>query len=272
MRTCNCGQPIKAPRKYCSRQCRSKTYRQTARDRQRAQAIVDQRTTIIQVEPAEERFSLAQRIGAMGVHLVCYDLLHQGVDAFLGPEGASFDVVAQHHNTLLRIQVKTTGQPSTYAHSKECYRFGIRRGSGIHGTKRYRSACTDIFAFVALDIKAIAYVSASELTNADGSLKQLFDLRSSSVSGRSYRNGTIRTLDWHRTFDNFAKFEEAINPPATRAALFAPMTRRAYGTAVVTCGHSDRPHQAHGLCASCYVKNRRTKKAQQTQDTEPLWN
>lgn len=104
--------------------------------------------------------------GAAAVHLVCADLLLDGFKAFIAPEGFHYDVVLDLDGTLLRIQVKSTGsvrpRPSRPT-SLPVYQFSTDRKHRPErvGQKAKLSAYTDahidLFACVALDIKAVAY-------------------------------------------------------------------------------------------------------------------
>jgi BioD-like phosphotransacetylase family protein len=47
------------------------------------------------------------QIGKAGEHFVCYDLIINGVNAFLADQGLPYDVLADFGNNIKKIQVKT---------------------------------------------------------------------------------------------------------------------------------------------------------------------
>lgn len=165
------------------------------------------------------------QIGKAGEHLVCADLSIKGYHAFLADQGSPFDVVAEHDGALLRIQVRTTQRPVLLKRMKTpVYRFGLKRGVG--STCRYHGQC-DIFAFVALDTKAIAYLLKAELLTADGQVKTCVEFNPSGTHLRS-------------RFDKYGEF-----PPA--GDRFA---------AIVPICHPDRKHYCKGQCRECYTHAR----------------
>ncbi len=124
------------------------------------------------------------KIGKAGEYLTCADLILKGYVAFLSEQGLSYDVVLQIENKLYRIQVKTTETHKKVAQRKieiRNYSFSILKngsGAGVAGKKRlmrgekvvrwkkYKDNEVDIFAFVALDSKIIAYVPAKGIKNS----------------------------------------------------------------------------------------------------------
>ena len=147
------------------------------------------------------------QIGKAGEHLVCYDLILKGYNAFLSDQGLPFDIVVEKNGVLTKIQVKTTSKLVNTQKSQNIYRFGTRRGKG-QGT-RTRKAEVDFFAFVATDISEIAYLDISQMIARTGKIKQAIDFKSRRIEykGRSYSNGTIRTPEWGKYFEDFCNFE-----------------------------------------------------------------
>ena len=137
--------------------------------------------------------------GKAGEHLVCCDLIIQGFNAFLADQGLPFDVLVEKNGILKRIQVKTTTKLIDSSKSKRIYRFGTRRAKG--GISRVREAEVDYFAFVALDIKQIAYIPIKEMLVHSGKVKQTMDFKSRQIkyTTRSYSGG--------KYFEDFSKFE-----------------------------------------------------------------
>lgn len=99
-------------------------------------------------------------LGKAAEHLVVADLILQGYRAYLSDQGLPYDVVVDLHGTLLRIQVKATREqrpvPQRAAFTPG-YLFHVRR-AGKGGLRRYSQGEFDILAFVALDIRKIAYM------------------------------------------------------------------------------------------------------------------
>ena len=50
------------------------------------------------------------QLGKAGEHLVCFDLISQGHNAFLADQGLPYDVLVDLDGSIKRIQVKTSLQ------------------------------------------------------------------------------------------------------------------------------------------------------------------
>lgn len=101
-------------------------------------------------------------IGRAGQHLVLFDLLSKGYQAFDTGEGINFDVVFELNNKLVRLQVKTTQKMRIlHNHANPIYFYHIKR-SGKNGTKFYNKKDFDVFALVALDRKEVYYLFFDE--------------------------------------------------------------------------------------------------------------
>lgn len=101
------------------------------------------------------------QIGKAGEYLVCADLILKGLIAFPSEQGLPFDVVIEYKNKLLKVQVKTTRGAKHIAQRKTkipAYTFHIGTNGKMNRRKNYSSEQVDIFALVALDAKAIAYI------------------------------------------------------------------------------------------------------------------
>lgn len=154
--------------------------------------------------------------GKAAEHLVCFDLLRKGYEAFLAPQGSPFDVVAVTANArLVRVQVKSTRAPITTTKNKRPhYRFGLRvakKGSRIVSVE----GC-DVVAFVTLDTLSIGYVPIAELTSkAHGGMVQAVDFYPGAMPehdsrGRLYVNTGKRRALWGRHLDDYASFPFAL--------------------------------------------------------------
>lgn len=145
------------------------------------------------------------QIGKAGEHLVCYDLILQGYNAFLADQGLPFDVLIEKDGSLLKVQVKTTTKLISPGKSQNIYRFGTRRAKGQK--TRTRKAEVDFFAFVATDISKIAYIPILQMIARTGRIKQTIEFKSRRIkyNGRIYSNGTVRDPEWGKYFEDFNK-------------------------------------------------------------------
>ena len=145
------------------------------------------------------------QVGKAGEHLVCCDLILQGYSAFLADQGLPFDIIVEKNEKLKRIQVRSTMQLKNYGRTDKVYRFGTRRGVG--NITRARKAEVDYYAFVALDIKKVAYIPIKEMLGKNGNVKQTMDFKSRRIKykGRVYSNGTIRSPKWGKYFEDYSK-------------------------------------------------------------------
>jgi len=146
------------------------------------------------------------QIGKAGEHLVCYDLIRQGYNAFLSDQGLPFDIIAEQKGILKKIQVKTTQKLFSCGKIKNIYRFGLRRAKNKQG--RLKEVDCDYYAFVALDIKIIAYIPMKKMYGRNNKLKSTMDFKSRNIKyfGRTYPNGTVRNPDWGKCLQDFNKF------------------------------------------------------------------
>ncbi len=152
--------------------------------------------------------SLSQELqtGKAGEHLVCFDLITQGYNAFLSDQGLPFDVLVENNGVLKRIQVKSVSSLREYDKSGRVYRFSTRRGR--KGTRTVKLGEVDYYAFVALDIKCIAYIPISDMANRNDTVKQCIDFKSRRLTytGRVYSNGTRRTPEWGKYLEDYGVF------------------------------------------------------------------
>ncbi len=145
------------------------------------------------------------QLGKAGEHLVCFDLIMQGYNAFLADQGLSFDILIEEQGEIKKIQTRSVTQLKKCGKSINIYRFGTRKGKG--NTTRVREAEVDYYAFVALDIKKIAYIPMKEMLARSGKVKQTMDFKSRRIKylGRVYSNGTIRKPEWGKYFEDYSK-------------------------------------------------------------------
>ena len=115
------------------------------------------------------------QIGKAGEHLVCCDLISQGISAFLSDAGLPYDVLFDKGDGIKRVQVKTSTHKSDYGKSKNVYRFSLRSGKGAERAIKANKA--DYIAFVFLDKRVVQYIPVSQITAENGNLKQGLDFR-----------------------------------------------------------------------------------------------
>lgn len=133
------------------------------------------------------------------------DLIVQGIPAFLVGGALPYDLIADYKGQRWRVQVKATAGPKDYRRARGVYRFNLRRARG--GVRRLEAGSVDVFAFVVVEHRAVAYFLASELLTADQHIKQCFDLRDGGgYVGRHYPGGKVRSLSWHRMFEGHGQF------------------------------------------------------------------
>lgn len=113
-------------------------------------------------------------IGKSGEYLVCSNLLKQGFDCFLSAYELPYDIVAEKNGIFYKIQVKSTTSTISTTKTKDVYRFGIRHGKG--NLKRFDKY--DYFAFVALDIMKVAFLSKEQLLNNNNQILTIAEFRS----------------------------------------------------------------------------------------------
>ena len=103
-------------------------------------------------------------LGKAAEHLVCADLIMQGYRAFLSDQGLPYDIVVDVEGAFIRIQVKATRKPKNPAPETRLspgYFFHLRR-AGKGGRRRYPQNAFELFALVAMDRQAIAYLAPED--------------------------------------------------------------------------------------------------------------
>jgi len=115
------------------------------------------------------------QLGKAGEHLVCFDLISQGHNAFLADQGLPYDVLVDIGDSIKRIQVKTCSIANDHGKSKNVYRFSLRSGKGAN--RAVKADKVDYMAFVFFDIKRVQYIPVKQITSENGNLKQCIDFR-----------------------------------------------------------------------------------------------
>jgi hypothetical protein len=126
------------------------------------------------------------QIGKAAEHIACADVLLQGFNAFLSDQGLPYDLLVDVGGKFVRVQVKGTRgaytKPRGDAKARDGYRFGLRRGRDSLG--RIDPRHVDVFAFVALDTRRVAYVRTSDLLDKHGDVVSLVEVVDDSSSRR----------------------------------------------------------------------------------------
>jgi hypothetical protein len=146
-------------------------------------------------------------IGKAAEHLVCSDLILQGYRAFLSDQGLPYDVVVDHQNTLIRVQVRSTTKLfKGPKHKTPVYRFQLRSGKGAR--RRLTSDKFDVLACVALDMRKIAYLSTLEFSSGK-LLKSILEFRSKKhpLPSRTYSTGTVRVYSSAKMMEDYGDFK-----------------------------------------------------------------
>ena len=140
-------------------------------------------------------------IGKAGEYLVCSVLLKQGFDCFLSSYELPYDILAEKDGKTFKIQVKTTQKTISTKKHKDIYRFGLRHGKG--NLKRFDKY--DYFAFVALDIMKVAFLTKEQVLNKNQEVLQIVEFRSNKSD---YYTGNERCFEDYETLN---RGEEVIN-------------------------------------------------------------
>lgn len=161
----------------------------------------------IAVKAIPRRLSKNLQVGKAAEYLVAADLILQGFPTFLADQGSPYDLVVEVDGKLRRLQVRSTNGLLNARNQGFVYRFGTRHGkAGREGATRAGSV--DYFAFVAMDIKEMAYFRVSDMLTKYGTVVQTMDLKSRRVTykGRIYSNGRQRN-HWGRFFQDYSVFD-----------------------------------------------------------------
>ena len=144
------------------------------------------------------------QIGKAAEHLVCFDLIQQGYNAFLADQGCGFDILLESKSgEVYRVQVKARSNAIDVGKSKNVYRFLTRRGIMRKGNpgRAITNKEVDIIACVAVDLKKIAYLLVKDFCNEDGSIFQCIELKTrdaykkeKKVMGRIFENYCLLKL------------------------------------------------------------------------------
>ena len=120
-------------------------------------------------------FSIELNLGRAGEYLAMADILLKGYQCFDSGQGVTYDLVMEHNNKLVKIQVKTTAKPKDWkseVHQKstQSYFFHTKR-AGKNGARTYSENDFDLYALVMVDIKEVAYLTNKDMPKASITLR-----------------------------------------------------------------------------------------------------
>lgn len=148
------------------------------------------------------RLSNELQAGKAAEHLVCADLILQGYSAFLADQGLPYDVIVDTGNTIKRVQVKAT-VPKT-VQGRLVYPFGTRRSKGTNRPVGINEV--DYYAFVALDVRLVAYLPVAALASRNGvSVVQTIHFRARHLGASARPHHPIGHGKAMRHFEDFAE-------------------------------------------------------------------
>jgi hypothetical protein len=129
--------------------------------------------------------SASLQAGKAAEHIACAELILQGWNAFVVDAGLPYDVLVDlSGGRFSRIQVKATCQttrPRNYPGRSPAFRrcrFALRRSRC--GVRRISLESCDQVAFVALDIRAVAFLTVAAVTTSKGRVPEGVEFKSRS--------------------------------------------------------------------------------------------
>jgi len=102
----------------------------------------------------------ARFVGAAGEAFVQYDLLRRDVECHQASNIHSYDLIAIKDYRFIKIEVKTTTTVEIRDNGYTRYSFTVHNSQ--NNTNKYEEAGVEIFAFVALDIRSVLYLSKKD--------------------------------------------------------------------------------------------------------------
>ena len=127
----------------------------------------------------------ALAIGRTGELLAAAALQTLGYHA-ISVSNKKYDLLVDYNNKFIRVQVKACSAPR----SRGSYEF--KSAHGASAKKKYSSDDVDVFAFVALDLRRVFFVEASEVTTVTVRIKRQ-DYIDHTQEGRSWEEA-IRAI------------------------------------------------------------------------------
>lgn len=124
----------------------------------------------------KDGLSSSLQVGKAAEFLVCSELILKGYNATVMDAGQPYDVLVDlGGGCFVRIQVKSTTRMYEGYRLCSTYRFPMRKSRT--GERRVTTKDVDVFAFVALDARQVAWMSVHSVSNTNGYAKQLMSLK-----------------------------------------------------------------------------------------------
>jgi hypothetical protein len=134
------------------------------------------------VDEHAEAAACCPRIGKAGEYIAAAELEIAGYSCSIASEGLQYDLlVADPDGCIHRVQVKTVSEAKSWGY---CFYGGAGKSGGLCD---YRHV--DVFAFVALDQRAVLFVRAEQIGT-----------RSTTILHRRFSNANVRALSIEQAF------------------------------------------------------------------------
>lgn len=123
-------------------------------------------------------------IGKAAEHLVCCELILCGLNAFMVDAGQPYDVLVDSGGgRFLRVSVKTTTRMYERAGCYPVYRFSLRKTArGYQPERRSSVSEVDVFAFVALDRRLVAFLPVDDVKHVAGGAKLMIEFKTRAIT------------------------------------------------------------------------------------------
>lgn len=148
-------------------------------------------------------------IGKAAEHLACCELILSGRNAFMADAGQPYDLLVDSGGgRFSRVSVKCTTRMYHRAGMYPVYRFNLRKTMS-RGKPERRSSLSevDVFAFVALDIRRIAWLPVVDVTHKEGGAKLMMEFKTRSITYERQRaNSGLNPATAGRWIEDYSGF------------------------------------------------------------------
>jgi hypothetical protein len=124
------------------------------------------------------------RLSKVGEFLAAAELTAQGFDVTVAGEKLPYDLIADRNGRLVKVQVKAASYSPEWG-----YRFCTHRCShkGAGRSRAYTAGDVDLFAFVAVDIRALVFMPAANVIDASYMELSRASFQQAGLAGQSLR-------------------------------------------------------------------------------------
>lgn len=148
-------------------------------------------------------------IGKAGEHLACCELILSGRNAFMADAGQPYDLLVDSGcGRFSRVAVRSTTRMYQRAGFYPVYRFSLRR-TARRGQRERRASVSqvDVYAFVALDIRCVAWMPVTSLTHSSGGANLIVEFKTRRIEYVRRRGNTGNDpAKAGRWLEDFAEF------------------------------------------------------------------